>query len=85
LHDNYIMKYKFTKYFENWVLVRRPFIKKEWCINIIENPIKVEKQDDNRYKFWGRVPELGNRIFRVVTLEDKITVHTAFPDRRFKS
>ncbi len=76
------MNYKYTRYFEQSVTKRRPYIKKEWCINIIENPIKVEKGENNRYKFWGRVPEFGNRIFRVVTLEDKLTIHTAFPDRR---
>jgi len=76
--------YKFTKYFENEVLRKRPYIKKEWCIKIIENPLKVEKQEKNRYRFWGTVDELGGKILRVVTLEDKITIHNAFPDRRFK-
>ena len=43
--------YKFTPYFENEVLRKRPFIRKEWCIQIIENPLKIEKQDNNRYRF----------------------------------
>ncbi|MFQ5963685.1 MAG: hypothetical protein ACE5KZ_05315 [Candidatus Scalinduaceae bacterium] len=78
------MNYKLTKYFEEVILKRRPYLKIEWCIKIIENPIKVEKQEENRYKFWVRVPEFGNRIFRVITLEDKITIHNAFPDRSFR-
>jgi len=78
-------KYKFSKYFENKVLRKRPYIiKKEWCIKVIENPIKVEKQEENRWRFWGIVEEFDNKVFRVVTLEDKITIHNAFPDRRFK-
>lgn len=78
------MKYKYTDYFQKEILRKRPYIKKEWCHKIIENPIKVEKQEGNRYRFWGKVKEFDNKIFRVVTLEDKITIHNAFPDRRFK-
>lgn len=77
-------KYKFTDYFENEVLRKRPYIKKEWCINIVEHPIKVEQQEQNRFRFWGFIDELGDRALRVITLEDKITIHNAFPDRRFK-
>ncbi len=77
--------YLFTPYFENEVLRKRPYLKKEWCIRIIENPLKSEPQDSNRFRFWGRVAELDNRVLRVVTLADKTTIHNAFPDRRFKS
>ncbi len=76
--------FKFTEYFEKEVLRKRPYIKKEWCVRIVENPIKIEKQEDNRYRFWGIVDELDGKILRVVTLEDKRTIHNAFPDRRFK-
>lgn len=77
-------KYKFTNYFLNVVLRKRPYIKIDWLIRIIENPIKVEKQFDNRFKFWGTIKELDNKIVRVITLDDKLTIHNAFPDRRFK-
>ena len=77
-------KYKFTEYFEKEVLRKRTYLKKEWCIKIIENPIQIEKQEHNRYRFFGKVEELNNKILRVITLEDKITIHNAFPDRRFK-
>jgi hypothetical protein len=77
--------YKFTDYFENEVLRKRPYLKKEWCIQVLENPLRSEPQENNRFRFWGTIPELGNRILRVVTLEDKVTIHNAFPDRRFKS
>lgn len=34
--------------------------------------------------FWAAIPEIGGRYLRVITLEDKITIHNAFPDRGFK-
>ncbi|HDP98051.1 MAG TPA: hypothetical protein ENN22_02575 [bacterium] len=79
-----LSNYKFTDYFTNEVLKKRSYLKKEWCIQIIENPILVEEQEHNRYRFWGRVKEFDNKIFRVVTLKDKKTIHNAFPDRRYK-
>jgi hypothetical protein len=79
-----VKAYKFTDYFENEVLRKRPYLKKEWCIQVLENPLRSEPQEKNRFRFWGVIPEFGNRILRVVTLEDKVTIHNAFPDRRFK-
>lgn len=77
-------EYNCTKYFEHEVLRKRPYLKKEWCVQVIENPIKVERQEHNRFRFWGEIQELGGRVLRVVTLDDKKTIHNAFPDRRFK-
>lgn len=77
-------EYKYTPYFENEVLRKRPYLKKEWCIRIIENPVKSEPQEHNRIRFWGEVPELDNRYLRVITLEDGVTIHNAFPGRDFK-
>jgi len=76
-------KYSFTDYFENQVLRKRPYLKKEWCIHAVENPVRVEMQEGNRYRFWAQIEELEGRFLRVVTLEDKLTIHNAFPDRRF--
>lgn len=78
------MKYRFTKYFENEVLRKRPYLKKEWCIHVIENPVKTEPQHSNRYRFWAEIKEMQNRVLRVVTLDDKMTIHNAFFDRGFK-
>lgn len=63
---------------------KRPYLKKEWCIRVVEDPLRVERQDNNRYRFWANVPELGGRILRVVTLADRVTIHNAFPDRGFR-
>jgi len=77
-------EYKFTEYFENEVLRKRPYIKKEWCIRIIENPLRSEPQEHNRYRFWGIVDELNSKVLRVVTLSDRLTIHNAFLDRGYK-
>lgn len=76
--------YETTWYYENRVLPKRPFMKLEWLIAVIEAPIHKEVQPDGRLRFWGRVPEFGNRVFRVVTLEDGHTILNAFPDRGFR-
>jgi hypothetical protein len=78
------MQYKFTDYFEKEVLRKRPYIKKEWCVQILENPIRVEQQEGNRFRFWGIIKELEGKVLRVITLDDKVTIHNAFPDRGFK-
>jgi len=77
-------KYRFTEYFEKEVLRKRPYIKKEWCKRVLDKPIKSEPQEENRFRFWGEISELEGRYLRVITLEDKVTIHNAFPDRRFK-
>lgn len=67
-------KYKFTDYFEKEVLKevlrKRPYLKKDWCIYAIENAVRSEPQEHNRYRFWAAIPELENRYLRVITLED---------------
>jgi hypothetical protein len=79
-----MLSYKFTEYFEKEVMRKRPYLKKEWCVQVIENPLKVEPQERNRFRFWGLIDDLEGRVLRVITLEDKRTIHNAFPDRRYK-
>jgi hypothetical protein len=79
-----VAAYGFTEYFENAVLKKRPYLRREWCIRVLENPLRSERQEHNRYRFWGEIEELDGRYLRVVTLEDRQTIHNAFPDRRFK-
>ena len=50
----------------------------------MENSLKMERQENNRFRFLGAIEEYENKILRVITLEDKVTIHNAFPDRRFK-
>lgn len=77
-------KYRYTEYFEKEVLRKRPYIQREWCIRAIEQPLRVEAQEQNRVRFWIEISELEGRYLRVITLEDRVTIHNAFPDRRFK-
>ena len=77
-------EYRFTDYFEKEVLRKRPYLKKEWCIRAVEQPIRFEPQEHNRYRFWVEIEELEGRYLRVITLQDKVTIHNAFHDRRFK-
>jgi hypothetical protein len=77
------MRVKTTRYFEEQVRRKRPYIRLEWCVMVIQQPARVEIQSDGRLRYWGYVPELG-RYLRVVTLEDGETIHNAFPDRSFK-
>lgn len=74
---------KFTGYFLNDVLKKRPDLKVDWCLEVLSAPVKTESQEDGRIKHWGFVAETG-KYFRVITLADGETIHNAFPDRRFK-
>ena len=76
--------YKFADYFEQKVLLKRPYLRKEWCIAVLEHPTRSETQGDSRCRFWAPIPELGGRHLRVVTLADKVTILNACPDRGFK-
>ena len=80
----FMVEYRFTDYFENEVLRKRPYLKKKWRIRACENPIRFEQQEHNRFRFWGEIEELGGQVLRVITLDDRTTIHNAFPDRRFK-
>jgi len=70
-------------YFRDDVLQKRPYIRLEWCQAALSNPIRREIQPDGRIRYWVWVEEIG-RYLRVVTLADGVTLHNAFPDRRFK-
>jgi hypothetical protein len=73
---------QFTSYFQNDVMVKRPYIQVRWLEQVISAPLRREVQSDGRIRYWAWIDEL-NRYLRVVTLEDGLTVHNAFPDRRF--
>ncbi len=65
-------KYRYTEYFENEVLRKRPYLKKEWCEHILDDPIRVEPQEHNRFRFWGLIEELEGRYLRVITVEENL-------------
>ena len=75
---------KTTRYFEEQVLRKRPYIRRDWCAL---PPVTETRQDDGRIRRWVRVeqapPDGATRYLRVVLLEDGETVHNAFFDRNF--
>jgi hypothetical protein len=78
---------KTTRYFEEQVLRKRPYIECEWCREVLAAPVRREVQADGRIRFWGRILVKGEarpRFLRVVTLDDGETVHNAFFDRNFR-
>ena len=78
---------KTTRYFEEQVLRKRPYIEREWCARAIAEPIRREVQADGRIRFWREITLAsggGPYVLRVVTLEDGETVHNAFFDRNFR-
>ena len=78
---------KTTRYFEEQVLRKRPFIERAWCAEVLPRPVRREEQADGRIRFWGTVRQPGDggpRHLRVVTLADGETVHNAFFDRGFR-
>lgn len=74
---------KTTRYFEEQILRKRPYLRREWCQEAIHGPLRKEVQPDGRIRHWIFVVELS-KYLRVVTLSDGETVHNAFPDRDFR-
>jgi len=74
---------KTTRYFEEQVLRKRTYLRREWCEQVLRAPVRREVQSDGRIRHWAQVDGLGGRFLRVVTLADGETVHNAFPDRCF--
>lgn len=78
---------KTTRYFDEQVLRKRPYIQSAFCAAVIARPLRREVQPDGRFRLWGEVTlpgESAPRILRVVLLEDGETVHNAFLDRNFR-
>ena len=74
---------KTTRYFENEILRKSPYIQREWCERALRNPLRRQVQPDGRIRVWIIIPELA-KYLRVVTLSDGETIHNAFPDRNFR-
>jgi hypothetical protein len=62
----------------------RAVIEDAWIQRVIRWPEHQEVQPDGRIRRWGRVPEAGGRVLRVILLPDGETVHNAFFDRSYR-
>ena len=81
------MRVATTRYFDEQVRRKRPYLTIEMCREIIAAPLRREVQDDGRIRHWGSVTlpnESDARILRVVTLENGETLHNAFLDRSYR-
>ena len=74
---------KTTAYFRDVVRQKHPGIEEAWILRVIAKLVEERRQADGRYALWGLVPEAQNRALRVITLENRETVHNAFFDRGF--
>ncbi|NCO38408.1 MAG: hypothetical protein COZ06_21605 [Armatimonadetes bacterium CG_4_10_14_3_um_filter_66_18] len=74
---------KTTRYFEEQVLRKRRYLKREWCERALVHPEHTEVQNDGRVRYWVYLREIRGHL-RVVTLADGETIHKAFPDRDFE-
>ena len=74
---------KATRYFEEQVLRKRPYIQRSWCDKALAEPARRETQENGRIRQWAWIPE-EKKFLRVVTLADGQTVHNAFFDHNFK-
>ena len=78
---------KTTRYFDEPVSRKRPYVDVDLCRAVVASPLRRERQEDGRIRFWGRIRlsgEVADRILRVVTLEDGETIHNAFLDRSYR-
>ena len=78
---------KTTRYFEEQVLRKRPYIDRDWCRQVLAAPLRREVQPDGRVRLWGKIVAVGvarPRFLRDVTLKDGETVHNVFFDRNFR-
>lgn len=44
-------RYETTRYFRDEVLRKRPYLKLDWCIEIVENPVRAEVQADGKIRW----------------------------------
>jgi hypothetical protein len=78
---------KTTRYFEEQVLRKRPYLDRNQCAEVMTHPLRRFIQDDGRIRHWARVRDRrdgSTRVLRVVTLDDGETIHNAFFDRDFR-
>jgi hypothetical protein len=78
---------KTTRYFDEQVRRKRPYLLMEWFVDFQSKAIKRIVQDDGRIKYWISVQQPGEdrtRWLRIICLDDDETLHNAFFDRDFE-
>ena len=78
---------KTTRYFDEQVLRKRPYIQLAWIAPILAapSPRRASRRPHPRLGAPSSIPRDGQtRYLRIVTLDDGETVHNAFFDRDFE-
>ena len=78
---------KTTRYFDEQVRRKRPYLLTEWFEGFQSKAVKRSVQDDGRIRYWVGVTTAGDarkRWLRIVCLDDDETIHNAFLDRDFE-
>ncbi|MBI4339321.1 MAG: hypothetical protein HY680_05145 [Chloroflexi bacterium] len=74
---------KTTRYFQTKAILSHPEANRtDWIEKVMREPEASEVQEDRRIRYWAYIPE-ADKYLRVVTLEDKLTVHNAFFDENY--
>ncbi len=76
---------KTTRYFDEQVRRKRPYLSADWIARALVMPARRFVQPDGRMRLWVAVDDDGSpRMLRVVLLDDGETVHNAFFDRGYR-
>jgi hypothetical protein len=74
---------KTTRYFDHTrARPDRKAIRQRWIEQVVTAPEAEQVQSDGRLRRWGWI-ESEEKWLRVILLEDGVTLHNAFFDRRF--
>jgi hypothetical protein len=52
---------RFTEYFDREVLRKRNYLRKDWCIRVLQAPARVERREGDRWRFWAVIAGLDGR------------------------
>jgi hypothetical protein len=60
---------KTTRYFDDFASQKHSEVQRKWIQHVLANPVKTERQSNNRISYWGNVKEAEDRFLRVITLD----------------
>lgn len=79
----YFWRVKTSRYFGLQVNRNRPEITVEMCEYVVNHAEQIRQQSNGYFQMWAFVESAG-RYLRVITTEDKSTLHNAFFDRTYE-
>lgn len=61
---------KTTAYFRDSVMTRRPYLQMAWIEQVVQNPVRIEVQENGRIRYWAYIEELG-KYLRIIVEPDR--------------